>query len=207
MTKHSLSNSFLDLDILQRIQTSYSKARQTEPYKVHRVLKHKLDDLTTASTSLATNLNLRSAPEPNPSLPLPSGSSANAGEFETSDLEAFVKFVLASAHPGGKDNTADSLKYLWTGKKAGPHHHYNVGKRVGDTASALLSAPLLARALSESGTSVHTTAPAATDKEDERPAEMEHSESFQGMLSRRKDRVKGKGQALVDGITGWTGYD
>src|SRR5258708_39254040 len=99
---------FIDYDIIERVNLAYAKLRQAEPYKVHRVLKNKIDDLTTVSSSLANNLNLslRSGSDPTPT----GGSAAsvyvsNAGRGDgaaptddaTTDLDAMVKSILTNS--------------------------------------------------------------------------------------------------------------
>ena len=80
---------FLTDDVLNAIDTAYSKSRTTEPYKVHRVLLNKLDDLTT---------DLRT-------------SSAPANTHQT-DIDQFVFFAETKAVKDG----VPSLKYLWSGR-------------------------------------------------------------------------------------------
>ena len=80
---------FLTDDVLNAIDTAYSKSRTTEPYKVHRVLLNKLDDLTTdlRTSSGPTNIN-------------------------PTDIDQFVSFVETKAIKDG----VPSLKYLWSGR-------------------------------------------------------------------------------------------
>lgn len=80
---------FLTDDVLNAIDTAYSKSRTTEPYKVHRVLLNKLDDLTTdlRTSSVPTNIN-------------------------PTDIDQFVFFAETKAAKDG----VPSLKYLWTGR-------------------------------------------------------------------------------------------
>ena len=80
---------FLTDDVLNAIDTAYSKSRTTEPYKVHRVLLNKLDDLTTdlRTSSGPTNIN-------------------------PTDIDQFVFFTETKAVKDG----VPSLKYLWSGR-------------------------------------------------------------------------------------------
>jgi hypothetical protein len=80
---------FLTDDILNAIDTAYSKSRAAEPYKVHRVLLNKLDDL-------ATDLRTSSRPK----------------LVNPTDIDQFVLFAETKAL---KDGVA-SLKYLWSGR-------------------------------------------------------------------------------------------
>ena len=59
---------FIDYDIIECVNLAYAKLHQAEPYKVHWVLKNKIDDLMTVSSSLANNPNLsfRSGSDPTP---------------------------------------------------------------------------------------------------------------------------------------------
>lgn len=76
-------------DVLNAIETAYSKSRTTEPYKVHRVLLNKLDDLTTdlRTSSGLTNIN-------------------------PTDIDQFVGFAQTKAVKDG----VPCLKYLWSGR-------------------------------------------------------------------------------------------
>ena len=79
--------------LIEAIDTAHDRFKQSEPFKVHRVLKSKIDDLTT---------DLRTAPNQNP-------PTQHMGT--TPNLSAFVTGVLC----GGKD-VPSSLKYLWSGR-------------------------------------------------------------------------------------------
>lgn len=101
--------------MIQNVNLTYSKANKAEPYKVHRVLKNKIDDLTTVSTSLANNLNanLRSPTDP---LPLHGqGHSQYGYDTETTDLDGLVKILQSNRH-----DLPHTLRDLWTGR---PGHH------------------------------------------------------------------------------------
>lgn len=76
-------------DVLNAIDTAYSKSRTTEPYKVHRVLLNKLDDL-------ATDLRTSSGPK----------------NINPTDVDQFVYFTETKAVKDG----VPSLKYLWSGR-------------------------------------------------------------------------------------------
>ena len=86
---------YLSQDLIQSIQSQYDKARQSESYKVHRVLKNKLDDL---ATDLRTHVSEGSTG--------PAATSLSV----TSDLAAFARCAVTS-----KD-APPSLRYLWTGR-------------------------------------------------------------------------------------------
>jgi len=84
----SVNHLFLTEDVLNAIDTAYSKSRTTEPYKVHRVLLNKLDDLTTdLRTSVPSNIN-------------------------PTDIDQFVFFAETKAAKDG----VPSLKHLWSGR-------------------------------------------------------------------------------------------
>lgn len=96
---------------------------------MHRVLKNKIDDLTTVSSSLANNLNLslRSGPDPIPAGASPSsvyatspgrGEGAAPTDDATTDLDAMVKSVLTNS----KNETPATLRDLWGGRP-GRHRH------------------------------------------------------------------------------------
>jgi hypothetical protein len=76
-------------DVINAIDTAYSKSRTTEPYKVHRVLLNKLDDLT-------TDLRTSSGPK----------------NINPTDIDQFVFFAETKAVKDG----VPSLKYLWSGR-------------------------------------------------------------------------------------------
>ncbi|KAH9006999.1 hypothetical protein EDB86DRAFT_2869465 [Lactarius hatsudake] len=80
---------FLTDDVLNAIDVAYSKSRTTEPYKVHRVLLNKLDDLTT---------DLR--------------TSSGPANFNPADIDQFIRFAETKAAKDG----VHSLKYLWGGR-------------------------------------------------------------------------------------------
>ncbi|KAI0269158.1 hypothetical protein BC834DRAFT_967810 [Gloeopeniophorella convolvens] len=83
---------FLADDVIDAIDAAYSKARTTEPYKVHRVLLNKLDDLTT---------EMRTS----------SGATNDISEA-TADIDQFIRFAETKASKDG----VPSLKYLWSGR-------------------------------------------------------------------------------------------
>ena len=85
---------FLTRGLIETIQSHYDKARQSESYKVHRVLKNKLDDLATDLRTHGTE----------------SGGSTTTSLSVTSDLAAFARCAVTS-----KD-APPSLRYLWTGR-------------------------------------------------------------------------------------------
>lgn len=90
---------FLTRTVVDSIDAAYDKAKQSDTYKVHRVLISKLDDL---ATDLRTN-------------PDPGGGKGLFGWANTlkatTDLETLVKVVLDNPKAG-----STSLRYLWTGR-------------------------------------------------------------------------------------------
>lgn len=90
---------FLTTFLVESINAAYDKAKQTESYKVHRVLISKLDDL---ATDLRTN-------------PDPGGSKGLFGWANslnpTTDLGKLVKIITEHSRDG-----SPSLKYFWTGR-------------------------------------------------------------------------------------------
>ncbi|THH06359.1 hypothetical protein EW146_g9636, partial [Bondarzewia mesenterica] len=99
------SPPYFTYDVVRAIETAYSKFRQSEWNKPHRVLLSKLDDFTTdLRTSTAT---------PDGGGPPALGGSASHTIEATTDLNRFVLVVLA----GGKESIG-SLRYLWTGRLA-----------------------------------------------------------------------------------------
>lgn len=87
------------MSVIAALNAAHDKFKQTESFKVHRVLKNKLDDLTT---------DLRATPNDG------TGSSHSLGA--TSDLNVFVKAVLSDTKDG-----AVSLRYLWSGRPLDIH--------------------------------------------------------------------------------------
>lgn len=84
---------------MEAIHSAYEKkARQNESYKVHRVLKSKLDDL---ASDLRTGTDSGGGGD---------GSSAS-GVVPTADMATFVKVVV-----GSSKDAPHSLRYLWTGR-------------------------------------------------------------------------------------------
>ena len=79
---------------MESVQAHYHKARQSESYKVHRVLKNKLDDLATDLRTHTTE----------------NGGSTATSLSVTSDLATFARCAVTS-----KD-APPSLRYLWTGR-------------------------------------------------------------------------------------------
>ncbi|KAF9821170.1 hypothetical protein IEO21_00778 [Rhodonia placenta] len=85
--------------LVEAIHSAYEKkARQNESYKVHRVLKSKLDDL---ASDLRTGTDSGGGGD---------GSSAS-GVVPTADMATFVKVVV-----GSSKDAPHSLRYLWTGR-------------------------------------------------------------------------------------------
>lgn len=88
---------------MHAIQIAYDKLKQSESYKVHRVLINKLDDL-------ATDLRTGTTPTNNAESTPRSGAAFNT---PTTDLGAFVKAAVLG---GSAKDGAPSLRYLWTGR-------------------------------------------------------------------------------------------
>lgn len=91
---------YLSQPLIEFINASYDKAKQSDSYKVHRVLINKLDDLAT---------DLRTNPEPGVSAKSMYGWASIIGP--TTDLTKFVKTISENSKEG-----APSLRYLWTGR-------------------------------------------------------------------------------------------
>lgn len=169
---------------------------------MHKVLKNKIEDLTTASTSLATNLNIglraasgsgagsnhdggASTSRPGRSLSIGSAQHARADtllDFDITDIEALVRVVTSTT----KSDIPGSLRDIWSGR---PGHHRHLreteeSNRLNAVASLSARYPL---GLGGSW----------DDNEDN---------SYAGFLWRGAGaRVQRKGQALAHGIAGWTG--
>jgi hypothetical protein len=90
---HPLPEPSSNIALIEAIDAAHDRFKQSEPFKVHRVLKSKIGDLTT-DLRTATNQNH-------------SGSNMET----TSNLSLFVTGVLSR----GKDVSA-SLQYLWSGR-------------------------------------------------------------------------------------------
>ncbi|TFK91811.1 hypothetical protein K466DRAFT_582454 [Polyporus arcularius HHB13444] len=85
---------FLSQPLIVSIELQYEKSRQSESYKVHRVLKNKLDDL---AMDLRTHV-------------AETGGTTATTLSITSDLAAFARCAVTS-----KD-APQSLRYFWTGR-------------------------------------------------------------------------------------------
>ncbi|KAF8341410.1 uncharacterized protein EI90DRAFT_3150540 [Cantharellus anzutake] len=175
---------FIDHESIERVNFAYAKLRQAEPYKVHRVLKNKIDDLTTVSSSLANNLNLslRSTTDPMPvgssaasvySANLARNDHAGAADEATTDLDIMVKFVLN----GSKHEIPATLRDLWGGR---PGRHRQ---------------ELEARHRSSRGGSRDLT------------ADDEEGGIAAALWRGTGGKVQKKGQAFAHGIAEWTGLD
>lgn len=88
---HPLPKPSSNIALIEAIDAAHDRFKQSESFKVHRVLRSKIGDLTT---------DLRTTPGQNPSTP-------NVGV--TSNLPVFVTGVTNS----GK---VSSLRYLWSGR-------------------------------------------------------------------------------------------
>jgi hypothetical protein len=184
------------------VQNSYLKTRQTEPFKVHKVLKNKIEDLTTASTSLATNLNLSlrgasgsgtgsnhngsaSASVPSHGLGIGTAQHARADallDSDITDMETLVWVVTTTT----KSDIPGSLRDIWGGRP-GYHRHLRETEETNRLAAV---ASLSARYPLGLGGSWD-------DNEDN---------SYAGLIWRGAGaRVQRKGQALAHGLAGWTG--
>ncbi|CAL1700639.1 unnamed protein product [Somion occarium] len=100
----SISLTFLSQSLIQAIQTAYDKFKQSESYKVHKVLINKLDDLAT---------DLRTNPEAHGRSGGWGGLWNNALNNPTTDLDALVRVVILG---GSSKDGVGSLRYLWTGR-------------------------------------------------------------------------------------------
>jgi hypothetical protein len=89
LSSSSFLTTFLTDNVLSAIDTAYSKSRTPEPYKVHRKLLNKLDDLT---TDLRTSSGLK--------------------HIKPTDFDQSVFFAETKAVKDG----VPSLKYLWSGR-------------------------------------------------------------------------------------------
>jgi len=90
---HPLPQPSSNIALIEAINAAHDRFKQSESFKVHRVLKSKIGDLTT---------DLRTTPNQNP-------PTINVGT--TSNLSAFVTGVMS----GGKD-VSSTLRYLWSGR-------------------------------------------------------------------------------------------
>ena len=90
---HPLPQPSSNIALIEAINTAHDRFKQSESFKVHRVLKSKIGDLTT---------DLRTTPNQSP-------PALNVGT--TSNLSIFVTGVIS----GGKD-VSSSLRYLWSGR-------------------------------------------------------------------------------------------
>lgn len=100
----SLALTYLNRTLIQSIQVAFDKFKQSESYKVHKVLINKLDDLAT---------DLRTNPEAHGRSGGWGGLWSNVYNNPTTDLDALVRVVFLS---GNSKESASSLRYLWTGR-------------------------------------------------------------------------------------------
>ncbi|KAK7695822.1 hypothetical protein QCA50_000460 [Cerrena zonata] len=98
------SLTYLNRALIRAIQVSFDKFKQSESYKVHKVLINKLDDLAT---------DLRTNPEAHSRSGGWGGLWSNVYNNPTTDLDALVRVVFLS---GNSKESASSLRYLWTGR-------------------------------------------------------------------------------------------
>lgn len=120
---------YLSAELIQRINSVYAaKIRAPEPYKVHRVIKHKIDDSIALASNLSESLtsNIRNPlglagvsddRDGNTERPM---HVPGLGTLETpvADLEILARMIIASGSTGKEGaGTVDSLRYVWTGKK------------------------------------------------------------------------------------------
>lgn len=97
----SSSVLYLSRPVIEAISHSYEKARQSDSYKVHRVLLNKLDDLTTDIRSAASGGDGHL-----------SGDAGGWAMNPTLDMALFVRGVVS----GDKKEGITSLRLLWTGR-------------------------------------------------------------------------------------------
>lgn len=90
---HPLPQPSSNIALIEAINTAHDRFKQSESFKVHRVLKSKIGDLTT---------DLRTTPNQ---------SSSTPNVVTTSNLSAFVTGIMSY----GKD-VSSSLRYLWNGR-------------------------------------------------------------------------------------------
>lgn len=93
----------LTLPLLRSIEVSYLKSRQTDQYKVHKVLLNKLDDLTTDLRATGT--------ERDGDFGDGSGGLGTDLASGTAKLDMFVKSALTNRKEG-----AQSVRWLWTAR-------------------------------------------------------------------------------------------
>ncbi|KIO25022.1 hypothetical protein M407DRAFT_211329 [Tulasnella calospora MUT 4182] len=121
---------YLSAELIQRITSVYAaKVRAPEPYKVHRVIKHKIDDSIALASNLSESLtsNIRNPlglagvsddRDGNTERPM---HVPGLGTLETpvTDLEILARMIIAGSGSTVKEGAGavDSLRYVWTGKK------------------------------------------------------------------------------------------
>jgi hypothetical protein len=86
--------------LLQAIDHAYDKSRQSDAYKVHKVLLNKLDDLTTDLRAVSSTETADGASHLSLDLCAP-----------TVELETLIKAVISAGKEG-----APSVRLLWTGR-------------------------------------------------------------------------------------------
>ncbi|KAI0650708.1 hypothetical protein C8Q79DRAFT_923901 [Trametes meyenii] len=89
---------FLTQGLIETIEVQHEKVRQSESYKVHRVLKNKLDDLATDLRTHASD----------------SGGGAASTLSVTSDLSAFSLRYLWTGRPGYAEKKRREKEAVWS---------------------------------------------------------------------------------------------
>lgn len=103
LSSNKTDDVYLTPSLLQLLDAAFDKSKQNDAYKVHKMLRNKIDDITT---------DLRTA-----ALDRPSDFSSNPAVdelhtgFGTSNLQVFSRLIVSSGKEG-----APSLSWLWAGK-------------------------------------------------------------------------------------------
>lgn len=103
-SNNKVDDTYLTLSLLQAIDAAFDKSKQNDAYKVHKMLRNKIDDITTDLRTAALD---RSSDF---SLSNPAVDELHSG-FGTSNLKMFSRLIVSSGKEG-----APSLAWLWAGK-------------------------------------------------------------------------------------------
>ncbi|KAF8306479.1 hypothetical protein DL93DRAFT_215888 [Clavulina sp. PMI_390] len=190
---------FVTPEMLKRINQAYLKTRTVEPYKVHRVLKSKFDDLTNAASS-SINMGLRSAAtsdagsihhsSPPATISSINGISPSArleglADAEIRDIKTLSSIATNHLH---KSDIAPSLRDIWLGR---PGYHRQAREA---EASARMAASSSLSAKYPLGLGGFWD-------------DMEDNSYASAIWRGTGAKVQRKGQALAHGLAGLAGMD
>lgn len=120
--------TFLTQALINAVQSAYDKSKQSDSYKVHKVLINKLDDLATdLRTSTSTSPEGKGRSRGRSGGWWQGSNTVFTNNQPVVDLGMFVKCIVGSGQAGASNaggvgggwhsrDGASSLRYLWTGR-------------------------------------------------------------------------------------------